>query len=410
ESKSITQYYELNYSVNRSLNTNLNLTLRKKKYTPAFKLTVSLDDVIILVRSHSRFNVFEPVSGDLFYEVSTQRSAKLERVFVPVDKGSGNYIYLGDQNNNGIQDEYEFEPVLYDGDYIVITVPTDELFPVIDLKTSTRWKISFGKFFDNNSTLGNILTPLSTETFWRIEENSREENYKKIYLLQFSAFQNEQNTIRGSDYFQHDFFLWENNQELSFRFRYSQRKSLNQFSGGVERAYNRERSLRIKFKLVKEIGNQTDIVSVNDNVRANTASNRRREITGNSISTDFSYRPENYIEVGFRIRVEKKEDMFPDNPTIIDVNSLMLRVNVSFAGKGRLRAEIERNELTTNTTGNFIPFELTNGNLIGKNYFWRLNFDYRLAANLQSTLSYDGRLQGTGKVVNTLRAEARAYF
>ncbi|MFO7445263.1 MAG: hypothetical protein R6W90_02805, partial [Ignavibacteriaceae bacterium] len=103
ESKSITQYYELDYSGNRSLNTNLNLTLRSKKYTPAFKLTGALDDEIILVRSQSRFNVIEPVSGDLFYEVSTQRSARLERVFVPVDKGSGNYIYLGDQNNNGIQ-------------------------------------------------------------------------------------------------------------------------------------------------------------------------------------------------------------------------------------------------------------------------------------------------------------------
>ena len=116
------------------------------------------------------------------------------------------------------------------------------------------------------------------------------------------------------------------------------------------------------------------------------------------------------IEAGFRIRVERRTDDFPSAPTIIDVNSLMLRVNISFEGKGRLRAEIERNELTANTAENFIPFELTKGNLIGKNYFWRLNFDYRLSSNLQSTLGYEGRLQGTGKVVNTLRAEARAYF
>jgi hypothetical protein len=162
--------------------------------------------------------------------------------------------------------------------------------------------------------------------------------------------------------------------------------------------------------MIKEIGNQTDIVNETDNVRAAVSSNRRREIEGSSISTDFSYRPENYIEAGFRIRVERRKDSFPSSPTLIDVNSLLLRLNISFEGRGRLRAEVERNELLVNNTENFLPFELTKGNLPGKNYFWRLNFDYRISDNLQSTLGYEGRLQGKGKVINTLRAEARAYF
>jgi hypothetical protein len=59
---------------------------------------------------------------------------------------------------------------------------------------------------------------------------------------------------------------------------------------------------------------------------------------------------------------------------------------------------------------NFIPFEMTAGNNIGKNYYWRLNFDYRVMANLQSTISYDGRWQGLGTVVHTARAEVRAFF
>ena len=36
--------------------------------------------------------------------------------------------------------------------------------------------------------------------------------------------------------------------------------------------------------------------------------------------------------------------------------------------------------------------------------------DYRFSANLQGNLNYSGRLQGKGKVINTLTAEARAYF
>jgi len=66
--------------------------------------------------------------------------------------------------------------------------------------------------------------------------------------------------------------------------------------------------------------------------------------------------------------------------------------------------------LSANTTENFIPYEMTNGNQIGKNYFWRLNFDYKLSSFLQTTISYDGRVQGTNRVVHTARAEARAFF
>lgn len=411
ESIAHTQSFEASYSGIREVNSLLNFSFRNKKYSDVFKQKGFLDSETILVRSQSRFRFWDRIlNGDLFYEVSTQRSAKLQKVFVRVEQGTGNFKYLGDLNNNGIADENEFEPTVYDGDYIQVTLPTDELFPVIDLKTSTRWKINFTNLFDKNSLAGKFLNPVSTETFWRIEENSKQSDYSKIYLLNFKYFLNESTTIRGSNYFQQDLFLYENEQDLSFRFRFTQRNSLNEFFDGYEKGYNRERSLRIRFKLIKEVSNQTDIVNETDNVIANEKSNRRRNITNNNLSSDFSYRPVKNIEVGFRIKVGRSEDVFPQTPTVIDLNSQLLRFNLSFLGTGRLRIELERNELIANTTQNLIPFELTGGNQIGKNYFWRINFDYRLSANLQTTLSYDGRQQGTSKVIHTARAEARAYF
>lgn len=411
ESRSITPSLEINYRGIREVNTNFILTIRNKKFEETFRNKGFLDNETILIRSQSKFLFWQPVlNGDLFYEVSTQKSARLQKVFVRVEQGTGNFIYVGDLNNNGISDENEFEPALFDGDFIQITIPTDELFPVIDLKTSTRWKINFTDIFDKSSTVGKILSPLSTETFWRIEENSKEKDFAKIYFLNLSSFLNENTTIRGSNYIQQDFYLFENKQDLSFRFRFAQRRNLNEFSNGFERGYNRERSLRIKFKMISEISNQTDFTNQIDNVSALAVSNRSRQINSNNISSEFSYRPERNIEVGFRIKVGKSEDIFPVKPTIIDLNSQLLRFNLSFLGTGRLRIEIERNELTSNTSQNFIPFELTGGNQIGKNYFWRLNFDYRLSSNLQTTLNYDGRVQGGNKVIHTARAEARAYF
>ena len=81
----------------------------------------------------------------IFFTKLTERTAKLEKVFIRVPQGTGNYRYIGDLNNNGVADENEFEPAMYDADYVQITVPTDELFPVINLKTSTRWKVQYGR-------------------------------------------------------------------------------------------------------------------------------------------------------------------------------------------------------------------------------------------------------------------------
>ncbi|NWF90499.1 MAG: hypothetical protein HXY50_13685, partial [Ignavibacteriaceae bacterium] len=333
-----------------------------------------------------------------------------EKIFLKVEKGTGNYIYSGDLNSNGIADENEFEPVLFDGDFIQITLPTEELFPVIDLKTSTRWKFELGKLLNGKRTSKSIFNAISSETYWRIEENSKETDLKQIYLLNFNYFQNPKSTIRGFNLIQQDFFVFENDPDLSFRLRYLQRKSINQFSGGVERAYNRERSLRIRFRLIKEFSNQTDLINEQDNVYAPITSNRKRIINSDRVISDFSYRPERNIEVGLKIQVGRSVDNYPDQPTIIDVNSQSLRFNFSFAGNGRLKFEVERNELIGNTNQNFIPFELTRGNSIGKNYFIRFNFDYRLTANLQSTVNYDSRIIGGGKAIHTARAEMRAYF
>jgi hypothetical protein len=114
--------------------------------------------------------------------------------------------------------------------------------------------------------------------------------------------------------------------------------------------------------------------------------------------------------VGFKIKVGRNIDSYPEIPTVIDLNSQTVRFNLSFAGTGRLRIELERDELTGNTSENFLPFELTAGNQLGKNYYWRLNFDYRINTFLQSTVSYDGRLQGSSRAIHTARAEVRAYF
>lgn len=411
ESKAVTQNYTLSYNGMREIKSSLSLAFRNKNYTDEFKKLGYLDNETVLIRSQSKFDLLKnAVSGDLFYETTTQRAAKLEKVFVRVSQGQGNYIYLGDLNNNGLADENEFQQTNYDGNFIQTTLPTDELFPIVDFKANTRWNINFEKILTGNNWISTILSPVSTETYWRVEEKSREEDTKKIYLMNLRYFLSDSNTVSGSNTFQHDIHLFRSSSEFSARLRFTERRNLSQYSGGNEKGFYKERGIRVKYRFVKEITNQTEYQNTIDNVSAPASSGRARTVTGNEISSDFSYRPINILEVGFVIKTGRQEDIYPATPTVLDKNTLILRVNLSFAGKGRVRMEAERTELTANTEDNAIPFEITGGNYIGKNYYIRLNFDYRLASNLQTSVSYDGRSPAGSKFIHTFKAEARAYF
>ncbi|HEX9252489.1 MAG TPA: hypothetical protein VF870_09620, partial [Ignavibacteriaceae bacterium] len=94
ESRSKTYSVEMNYNGIREVNTNLVLTSRYRKYEDQFKSSGSLDNESIVIRSRTKFIFWERLlNGDFYYEVSTQKSAKLQKVFVLVEKGTGNYIY-----------------------------------------------------------------------------------------------------------------------------------------------------------------------------------------------------------------------------------------------------------------------------------------------------------------------------
>lgn len=409
EASSTGQSLELKYSGVREFSTTLNVAFREKKYTDAFSAG-NRDNETVLIRNRSILNFDRSAArGDLYYEVSTQRTSRLERVFVKVEDGQGNYIYLGDLNGNGVADENEFELTLYDGEFIAVTVPSDELFPVIDLKTGLRWKFDFDKLL-GPEFLGGLVAPVRTETVVRIEENSAEEDLSKIYLLDFGSFLDEEKTLRGSQYLQQDVYVFRNSAPLNFRFRFTRNRSLTLFSGGAERGMRIERSLRSRWRMVKEITLQTDLLSSADILAAPAGSNRNRNIEGSSLTLDFSYRPSQDIEAGFVLSVGEKTDYYPATPTELNTNSQKLRVEYSIADKGRLRTEIERAELTANAAENYLPFELTGGKGIGKNYTWRVNFDYRITEYLQATASYDGRWLGRGRVIHTARAEVRAFF
>lgn len=414
-SNSLTQLYTWRFDDRQVFSSSFSLSLRSVEYTDEFKRRGNLNSDAYLIRSQSRVTPWKHfIETDVYYEFSNQRSARLERLFIKVTPGNGNYRYLGDVNNNGIVDENDFELTRFDGDYIVVYLPSEQLYPVADLKGSVRLRLQPSRLILNSTTwLEKVVQSVSTETYVRVDERNKEADTKQIYLLNFSHFLNEQNTIAGTQQITQDVFLFENNPDLSFRFRFNQRSGLTQFVSSIERNFLKERSVRIRSQLVEEIGNQTEFTNKIDRTTASSMTLRDRDLASNSIQSDFSYRPSTNWEVGFTLGVTETVNHLGGGNATADINEEGLRMVQSFPGIGQIRAELRREEVNLANIADpsaSLPYEFTAGKAIGKTYIWQLNFDYRITANLQLTLNYNGRSEGGRTPIHFAKMEARAFF
>ncbi|MDQ3194075.1 MAG: hypothetical protein M3P82_03645 [Bacteroidota bacterium] len=414
QANSYTQTYGVRYSGINWLSTLFEMTFRNKKFTDTFVSEANTNDNTLLVNWQTRIDPFSSaLQTDFFYNISSERQAKIEKVFVEVRVGEGNYVYLGDLDSNGFRDENEFQLTNFnDGNFIRINRPTSQLFPVTALNTSVRFNFKPERFFQvkGGSFFSEVLRNTSTETYFRTEEKSKDPNTDNIYFLHFSSFQNDSNTLIGTQLFQQDINFFEFNPSYSLKFRYIEQKTFNQFVSGNERLLGIQKSAKLKLGLTKDFTTLFEYLNILDRNSAPVTSVRNRNIKSDGVLTDFSYRPVQQIESGFQINFIRAIDRYPFTPTQADINQQILRFVYSFTFLGRLRLEIERDEVRLSNSAITFPYELTNGRQEGKSFLWRGFFDYSISKNLQATFNYDGRSEGGGRVIHSGRAEVKAFF
>ncbi|MCX6135213.1 MAG: hypothetical protein NTU47_15495 [Ignavibacteriales bacterium] len=412
----LTQLYDVRLREWKSLSSSISLALRRTDLSEEFAARGGIAANTMLVRSQLRYSPWQrAVDADVLYEFARERSASMRRVFVRVPRGTGNYTYKGDVNQNGIADESEFELARFDGEFVAIYVPGDRFVPVVDLRTGVRLRFTPSKLFpQRHSILEKVLASLSTETVARVEEKSTEPDASQIYSLRLSRFLSDSTTIAGTNLFTQDVYLFESDPTFSLRLRFNQRESLLRLVGSVEKTYMGERSARLRTQLLKEIGNQTEFSSKVDQMNSSIDSPRERDLQSTALKTEFSYRPYPEWEIAFGFGASQIVNRFLGANTTANLNNQFIHLTYAILSLGQLRGELDREDVQVDTPVHGVsqeyPYEFTNGESIGKTLLWRLAFDYRISQYIQMTVNYDGRSEGGRGSVHNARAGVRAFF
>jgi hypothetical protein len=341
------------------------------------------------------------------YRISVGQTALREKVYIEVQEGRGNFRYDEEL------EEYVPDP---NGNYVLFIVPTGNFEPITQLGTSIRLLLDPRRALKKPQVVfTKLLAQISSDSYFRIEEESKDETLSNLYFLKYSTFQGP-NTQKGSIVYNQDLWFMRQNRDHSFRLRYRYRDDLfNQFldANDNENRLSIERSIWANYRIIEQLKAQSSVRNVLTfrNNPANEA--RNRDINSLILNQNFSYRPGASWEFGIESEYGQEEDLANQKNLKLDYGRALLRTSYAILRKGKISSTFNYQmvKVLDNPLGVSIPFEMAGGKKEGVSKSWQLRGEYTIAENVVISLFYNGRDDaGFDKIIHTGQAEIRAYF
>ncbi len=383
-------------------------TLKLQYTDPTVQDTVWRDrstDLAELNVAHAAWK--KAVNLSLQYRISSEQAALKEKVYLEVGQGRGNLRFDEDLQ------EYVPDP---DGRFMLFVLPSGKYEPVTTVQSALRLKLDPARYWRKpTGWWSGWMRQLSSETYFRVEEESKDPDIWSVYLLDLSHFQSDY-TVRGVTQFNQDWYIMRRNRALSFRLRYRFRKNRsNQFvsSGENEDGRSEESGLRANWRMGGRIKGQTEF-RLKTVLRQSAANpQRNRDIAGWYADQNVSYRPFKQWELGLESEYGKEENRSLTYRIKLWYALIKTRLSYALPASGRVTAQYQFQTVspTSNPDSRTVPYEMARGKKEGLSQNWQARLEYTLAKNVVFSLFYNGRDEaGFKRVIHSGQAEIRAFF
>ncbi|KAA0227843.1 hypothetical protein EDS67_14865 [candidate division KSB1 bacterium] len=415
-STSRTQTYGLDLKQWKALALNLNVTHRERTFADA-TTPATRSDLADLRLGLTPFR--RALNADVHYQITNTQASQQQRVYFKVEQGRGNYRFDPEQN------EYIPDPLF--GDYVLRLVNTEQFIPVAEVRLRSNIRLTFKELLQpwaqqngeskpsRPSWWKSYLTPISLNTFLRLEEKTKYPEVWEIYRLNLSHFLDDSLTIFGTQSLQQEIYLWENRREQSVRYRLTAlRERNNQFLDEGLRRTQMQHELRLTWALSPKVTSQTELKLNREDRVFDSAGRNDRLVRSKQAEIELSYRPRPALEVANRAGAAFDRDLHEtaDRPSL-RAQALFLRPRVAYAlrGKGRMQGEIEWVSVSAEPAGQVLPYELAKGNREGTTWRWNFSVEYRVSSNVNFSATYLGRREpDRPQTLHLGKVEMRAFF
>lgn len=409
-SSALEQRYSISYEASQYLKTSQEVALRNKDFTDTFQALGNANRRGILIRSNTQYQLkSEFIKGTFFYETNTERKALLQETYIEVGPDLGLFVWI-DENNDGVQQLGEFFPEISpnEGTFIRQFLPSDELFPIIELNLRLRNTIKLFRAFTGSKSW---LKQVELRSRIDVRESSTTPNLSDIYLVRLNTFRNSNETIQGRLFIDKELSLLPEIEKYEFNIGYSRNFSLNRRSTEVQNLFSEiyrfdigyqptwRHNLTLRGNFGRDKNESDRLFARNFDIRTFQIEPGFRVAYSRSFSTTYS------------VSYARKEDQFPLIPVSADVIKIKTDSRGFIFNNIQSNVVVEwRNASVQGRSSSLGVFELTDGTGIGRNLIWSVNASYNISRLVRLTFNYDGRTVTNAPSIHTGKLTISAIF
>jgi hypothetical protein len=424
------QTVNFNGQVNTLKNQTLNYSLTYRHVNDKDSLNSQQPEHFYLGRIDYNLTILKGlIRSTTLYELGSGRQQKTQVIYIASPTNQGDFIYPenGDVNHNGVKDISEFvvrpPGFSYDSSYLrtfivtpeFISVNTNQFNEVINLNPAAVWK--------NKTGIRKVIAMFSVFASVSITKKTFADKNKKVgeYFNPFPLKKEDEQlvattiTSRNSLYFNR----LDPKYGVQFDFNYSQNRTL--LTTGFENRTLESQGATLRWNIVKALNIQTSYTNGFKSNQSDFYKNLQYRFTYNDAAADLTYQFETFLRVGVKYDFSIKE-----NPTdtvgkqTAQQHKVTAEARYNRQNKNMIDASVSYATILYRDKGyqnQQLEYAMLEGLLNGNNLVWSVGYSQNLTANIQLSLSYDGRMTGfdskdksTFKPVHTGRAEIRAVF
>ena len=403
-----------------------NLTYRYLQY--AVQDSLQQNQETILGRTDFNSDFFKKVvRSQLTITTGTGRQAQRQYLFVPVQGGTGNYIWQ-DKNEDGVQELDEFVPINASYNYANETTYIKEYEPsntYVKAYYSTfnyRLDLTMPKTWRDKGTLRKFLSKFSNTSSWTMDKKITDPNLwhrfgpslgnidsNNVLSLQRSVksaiFFNRSNPLYGAD----------------FNYLDTDQKSF--LTQGFQTQLNQEIKINTRLNVKKHYNLKlSGLNGLKTNI-SNFLSSNNYHVQTWEILPELSFQPNKSLRLAWNVAYTYKENLLKPDTSREKVHSYQAGFEIKYNKVSKhtidlvlkytkIKAEqfytVQNPEATSYSSA--IAYEMLQALQNGNNITWSISWLEKLSNGLQLSFSYEGRKTGTAAVVNIGRMQVSALF
>lgn len=352
------------------------------------------------------------VRSELTYAIANAQEPKREFAFLRVPTGEGTHTWR-DENNDGIQDLYEFYEAINpdERNFIKVFVPTQEYILAYSSNFNYRLNISMPRAWRNGDGLKRLLSNISNITTWNIDKKHTDARTSARFVP-FVNVVDADELLSVHENFRTTMFYNRSNPKfgLDGGLVVSERKEL--LTNGFNTRKDKELHINARTNFKRSFNLRLGGKSGTTYNASDFLSGRNYEITYRSLHPEFEWLPM------LNLRLTAQYD-WTDKTNIMAENVSEMALIHSFGLEGRY-TQVSQRTLNVQVKYFNIDFEgeensavgyaLLNALRPGNNFTWSFNLQQKITDGLQISLNYEGRKSSEQDVIHIGRMQVSALF